>query len=66
MYILMNFININKVIAKRNVDLYFETGKLDFSYLKKLDSTDSVLEIIRLQGKIEDDEYESRRVNNYL
>ena len=66
MYILMNFININKVIAKRNVDLYFETGKLDFSYLKKLDSTDSVLEVIRLQGKIEDDEYESRRVNNYL
>lgn len=66
MYIIMNFININKLIAKKNVDLYFETGKFDFYYLKKLDSTDSALEMKRLLNKIENDENLDRRVNNYL
>ena len=66
MYIIMNFININKLIAKKNVDLYFETGKFDFYYLKKLDSTDSALEMKRLLNKIENDESLNNRVNNYL
>lgn len=66
MYIVVNFINVDKMIAKRNVDLYFETGKIDFEYLEDLESTDTIPDIIRLVNNTKDDEYLIRDVNNYL
>ncbi len=66
MYVLLNFINIDKLIAKRNIDLYFQTGKIDFDYIEDLDTTDVILEVTRLLNNIKDDEDLNRKVNNYL
>jgi len=33
-YVITNLANINNIITERNVNRYFETGKLDFNYLK--------------------------------
>ena len=66
MYVILNFINMDKMIAKRNVDLYFEKGKIDFEYLKDLDSTDTIPDIKRLLNNTGDDENLTRQVNNYL
>lgn len=66
MYVIVNFMNVDKMIAKRNVDLYFETGKIDFIYLKKLESTDTIPDIKRLLNNTNDDEDLTRNVNNYL
>ncbi len=66
MYVIVNFVNIDKMIAKRNVDLYFETGKIDFEYLEDLKSTDVIPDIKRLLNKTIDDEELTRNVNNYL
>lgn len=48
MYVILNFINMDKFIAKKNIDRYFETGKIDFNYLKYNTGMDAVPEIIRL------------------
>lgn len=34
MYVILNFANIDSMIAKKNVDRYFETGKIDIYYLQ--------------------------------
>lgn len=69
MYIILNFINIDYIIAKGNIDRYFnakedEKNKIDFSYLKEKTSTDALIEITRLL-KIEDKNLKAE-VNNYL
>ena len=66
MYVVVNFVNIDKMIAKRNVDLYFETGKIDFEYLEDLKSADVIPDIKRLLNNTIDDEELTRNVNNYL
>jgi hypothetical protein len=43
----LNYINIDKVIAKNNIDRYFQTGHIDIAYLNTL-SLDSVPEMSRL------------------
>ena len=48
MYIILNLINMDKFIAKKNIDRYFETGKIDFEYLKYNTGMDAIPEIIRL------------------
>lgn len=53
MYVLVNFMNVDSIIAKRNIDRYFkeaqnEKNKIDFSYLSEKTSTDAIPEIIRL------------------
>ena len=53
MYVLVNFMNVDSIIAKRNIDRYFkevqnEKNKIDFSYLSEKTSTDAIPEIVRL------------------
>ena len=65
MYIIVNYINIDNIIAKRNIDRYFEdstgTYKLDMNYLETL-SVDATGQ--RLEGI--NDENIIFQVNNYL
>lgn len=50
MYCIVNFINIDKMIAKNNVNRYIETGKIDLTYLTtKLDSVNTIEELKRLK-----------------
>ena len=76
MYCVVNFSNIDYIIAKSNVDRYIETGKIDDDYLKRLDNTDIIEQLLRLQEtKFEytnNDVYENSsknqltNLNNYL
>lgn len=47
-YICMNYLNFDNLIAKRNVDRYIETGKIDMYYLEKHTGTDAVSQLNRL------------------
>ena len=48
MYVILNFSNMDNMIAKRNIDRYLETGKIDIYYLKYGVGTDAIPEITRL------------------
>lgn len=50
-YLGMNFINFDKVIAKRNVDRFFETGKIDMTYIQNNLGTGSASQVIRIIDK---------------
>lgn len=63
-YTAINFINMDEVIAKRNVDRYFETGKIDIEYLVNNLSIDAAPQIHRL---LESNDYEIKsRVYEYF
>ena len=67
-YIIANFVNIDYIIAKGNIDRYFKKGEerknIDLYYLEENTSTDALIEITRLlETKDEDLKIE---VNNYL
>ncbi len=47
-YVGMNFANFDNMIAKRNVDRYINTGKIDIEYLKHNIGTDGVKQITRI------------------
>ena len=64
MYVVLNFINMDKFIAKKNVDRYFETGKIDFDYLKYNLGMDAIPEITRLMDI--EDSYTKRIVRGYI
>jgi hypothetical protein len=49
----MNFANVDIIIAKNNINRYFETGQIDMVYLKGL-SHDAVPEIQKLFISIKD------------
>ena len=66
MYILLNVVNVDKFIAKQNIDLYFKTGKIDLDYLKDLKSADAKIEIKRLLNNEKNTENLNVEVNNYL
>jgi hypothetical protein len=51
-YIIMNFANVDIIIAKNNINRYFETGQIDMVYLKGL-SYDAVPEMQRLFMSVE-------------
>lgn len=53
-YICMNFANFNYIIAKRNVDRYIETGKIDIFYLQ-ITGTDGIKQVARI---LDIDKYE--------
>ena len=53
-YICMNFANFDNIIAKRNVNRYVETGKIDLYYLKYFTGTDAINQIIRILDADED------------
>ena len=74
MYALINFVNIDKTIASRNVDKYIADSKLvqesirsqktDFNYLKHL-SIDAIPDIIRLYENT-DDNLLKAQIRKYL
>ena len=70
MYICMNFANFDNMIAKRNIDRYIETGKIDIMYLTRNTSTDVVKQIMRLveldNEKDENSEYVKKQSRTYL
>lgn len=50
MYCIINFANIDYMIAKNNIDRYIETGNIDLEYLTTgLNSTDTIEELKRLR-----------------
>lgn len=50
MYCIVNFINIDKMIAKNNIDRYIETGKIDLTYITtELNSANTIEELKRLK-----------------
>jgi hypothetical protein len=60
-YIIMNFANVDVIIAKNNINGYYETGQIDMDYLKGL-SYDAVPEIQKLLVSVKDssDPYEKQ------
>ena len=69
MYVLFNFMNVDNFIAQQNIDRYLnntntQTRKIDFEYLRKNGSADSIPQIIRLLD-VKDTDLQ-REVNNYL
>ncbi len=54
-YLCMNFANFDNIIAKRNVDRYYKTGKIDFQYLKISTGADATKQILRLLNTSEND-----------
>lgn len=66
MYICMNFANFDNIIAKRNVDRYMETGKIDLEYLENETGTDAVEQLSRILEKDSDYNDEIKTVKNYF
>lgn len=57
MYVALNFININKIIARNNIDKYLsdiENESIDFVYLETRTGTDSIEEQLRILNKSEE------------
>ncbi len=52
-YIIMNFSNVDVIIAKNNINRYFETGQIDMVYLEGL-SYDATPEMQRLLMSVKD------------
>lgn len=73
MYVVLNFMNMDYIIAKQNVDRYMETGKIDISYIKYEVGSASIPQIKRvletdesMQQKDEDWEKLMKDINSYL
>ena len=67
MYVILNFINIDNLIAKKNIDMYFESGdltKFDLSYIITNTNTDAISQIKRLEKA--KDQIIVDRVESYL
>ena len=47
-YTTLNYINVDAIIARNNIDRYFTTGKIDLDYLQEL-SYDAIPELTRLR-----------------
>ncbi len=52
-YVIMNFANVDVIIAKNNINRYYETGQIDMSYLKGL-SYDAAPEMQKLLASVKD------------
>ncbi|MBU3144204.1 DUF4153 domain-containing protein [Clostridium sp. CF012] len=63
MFILVNYINVDKIIASKNIDIYYKTQKIDVQYLRSL-SYDAIPEILKL--KEDSNLGVAREVNKYL
>jgi hypothetical protein len=48
-YVGLNYLNVDAMIARNNIDRYFETGRIDMNYLTSL-SYDAVPELTKLLG----------------
>ena len=65
-YVGMNFANFDGIIAKRNVNRYFETGKIDISYLKYEVGINGAKEMTRILKDDASSETIKSEVSNYL
>lgn len=65
-YVCMNFANFDNLIAKRNIDRYIETGKIDIYYLQLGTGTDAVNQIMRILETEENEEGIKRKTELYL
>ncbi|MCL4386194.1 MAG: DUF4173 domain-containing protein [Actinobacteria bacterium] len=54
-YIALNFINVDVLIAKNNIKRYFDTGKIDISYLNEL-SYDAIPQIYNFYNLVKNSE----------
>ena len=57
MYVILNFININKIIAKNNIDKYLadvENESIDYFYIETRTGTDSIEEQLQILNKSEE------------
>lgn len=64
-YVCMNFANFDNIIAKRNVDRYLETGKIDLEYLEFNTGVDASKQLERLIENCQDDDI-NKQVKTYL
>ena len=63
MFVILNYINVDKIIAKGNIDIYYKTKKIDVQYLSNL-SYDAIPEILKLKDDLNIDV--AKQVNSYL
>lgn len=57
MYVILNFINIDKIIARNNIDKYLsdiENESIDFYYIREMTKTDSIEEQLKILNKSEE------------
>ena len=66
MYLCMNFANFDNIIAKRNIDRYFKTGKIDLEYLKNETGTDGINQLVRLLNTAQNQENIKNEVRTHL
>lgn len=62
-YTVLNFINVDKIIVRANIDRYARTGEIDISYLRDL-SYDAIPDMLPLTES--SDQEISRQVKDYL
>ncbi len=65
-YICMNFANFDNIIAKRNVNRYLETGKIDLYYLKNKTGADAINQILRILESPTDTDNVKEETSRYL
>ena len=53
-YTTLNYVNVDAIIARKNIDRYFSTGKIDLDYLQEL-SYDAIPELARLSAAGDED-----------
>jgi hypothetical protein len=58
-YLIINFINIDGIVARENINRYVKTGKIDLQYLVDL-SADAIGEISHLE------EIDKKMYNEYI
>ena len=63
MYVVLNYINVDKLIAQKNIDIYYKTQKIDVLYLESL-SYDATVDIMKLKN--DSNEEIASEVNRYL
>ena len=67
-YLIMNFSNLNWIVAQRNLNRFYNTGKIDIYYLSSLgtDATSQMIEIFKNENiSIEDKKYLASSIFNF-
>ncbi len=65
-YVCMNLANFDNIIAKRNVNRYIETGKIDLYYLKNETGTDAINQIFKILETSTDVDNVKAETSKYL
>lgn len=66
MYVIINLVNIDNIIASRNVTRYLETGKIDMVYIENNTGTDAIKQIIRILQSDKDENGTKQIASIYL